>query len=69
MLKGKSLIEYTNLFSHNEYKQNDKIILTCFQQSLKLKCVVMFPREFKKSKISYDFTKHQVFLFFTEVWL
>ena len=31
MLKGKSLVEYTNLFSPNDYEQNDKIILTCFQ--------------------------------------
>ena len=27
MLKGKSLLEYTNLFSPNKYKKNDKIIL------------------------------------------
>ena len=27
MLKGKSLLEYTNLFSPNEYKKSDKIIL------------------------------------------
>ena len=31
MLKGKSLSEYTNLYSPNEYKKNDKIILTFFQ--------------------------------------
>ena len=31
MLKGKSLLEYTNLFSPNEYKKNDRIILTYFQ--------------------------------------
>ena len=31
MLKGKSLLEYTNLFSPNEYKNNDKIILKDFQ--------------------------------------
>ena len=31
MLKGKSLLEYTNLFSPNEYKKNDKIILKHFQ--------------------------------------
>ena len=30
MLKGKSLLEYTNLFSPNEYKKNDKIILKYF---------------------------------------
>ena len=31
MLKGKSLLEYTNLFLPNEYKKNDKIILKYFQ--------------------------------------
>ena len=31
MLKGKSLLEYTNLFSPNEYKNNDKMILKNFQ--------------------------------------
>ena len=31
MLKGKSLLDYTNLFSPNEYKTNDKMILNSFQ--------------------------------------
>ena len=31
MLKGKGLLEYTNLFSPNEYKNNDKMILKCLQ--------------------------------------
>ena len=31
MLKSKSLLEYTNLFSPNEYKKNDKIISKHFQ--------------------------------------
>ena len=31
MLKGKSILEYTNLFSPNEYKKNDKIILKYIQ--------------------------------------
>ena len=31
MLKGKSLLEYTNLFSPNEYENNGKIILKYFQ--------------------------------------
>ena len=31
MLKGKSLLEYTNLFSPNEYKKYSKIILNYFQ--------------------------------------
>ena len=40
MLKGKSLLEYTNLIFTNEYKRNDKIILRYFQLNLnKLKCL------------------------------
>ena len=31
MLKGKSLLEYTNLFSPNGYENNNKIILKYFQ--------------------------------------
>ena len=31
MLKGKSLLEYTNLFSPNDYEKNNKIILKYFQ--------------------------------------
>ena len=31
ILKGKSLLEYTNLFSLNDYEKNDKIILKYFQ--------------------------------------
>ena len=30
-LKGKSLLDYTNLFSHIDYEKNDKIILKHFQ--------------------------------------
>ena len=30
MLKGKSMLDYTNLFSPNEYEKNDKIILRHF---------------------------------------
>ena len=30
MLKGKSLLDYTNLFSPNKYEKNDKIILKYF---------------------------------------
>ena len=32
MLKGKSLLDYTNLFSPNDYEKNDKIKLKYFQQ-------------------------------------
>ena len=31
MLKGKSLLDCTNLFSPNEYEKNDKIMLKQFQ--------------------------------------
>ena len=31
MLKGKSCLDYTNLFSPDEYQINDKIILKYFQ--------------------------------------
>ena len=31
MLKGKSLLEYANLFSPDGYKKNDNIILKYFQ--------------------------------------
>ena len=31
MLKGKSLLDYTNLFSPNDYEKNDKIRLKYFQ--------------------------------------
>ena len=31
MLKGKSLLDYTNLFSADNYEKNDKIILKYFQ--------------------------------------
>ena len=30
MLEGKILLDYTNLFSPNDYKKNDKIILKNF---------------------------------------
>ena len=31
MLKGKSLLDYTNLFSPNDYERNDNIVLKYFQ--------------------------------------
>ena len=31
LFKGKSLLEYANLFSADEYNENDKIILRYFQ--------------------------------------
>ena len=39
----KSLLDYTNLLSLNENKNNDKIILKDFKYNLnKLKCIIMF---------------------------
>ena len=32
MLKGKSLLDYTNLFSPNDYEKNDKMILKYFNK-------------------------------------
>ena len=31
MLKGKSLLHHTNLFSSNEFEKNDEITPKCFQ--------------------------------------
>ena len=51
MLKGKSFLEYTNLFFRNEYKNNDKVILQYFQYNLsKLKCILMFVINIKNLK-------------------
>ena len=59
MLKGKSLLEYTNLFSPNEYKNEDKTILKHFQWNLnKLKCIVMFSiNKENLKKLKYDILK------------
>ena len=37
LLKGKSMLAYTNLFSTNEYVKNDNIILKCFLITKKVK--------------------------------
>ena len=34
MLKGKTLTEYTNLFSPNDFKKSDDIILSCFMSNI-----------------------------------
>ena len=34
MLAGKTLTEYTNLFSPNNFKKNDSIILNCFMNNI-----------------------------------
>ena len=33
MLAGKTLLDYTNLFSPNDYKNNDKIICKYFKDN------------------------------------
>ena len=70
MLKGKSLLEQTNLFSPNDYGKNNKIILKYFQfNPNKLKCFVMFViniENFKKLKYHIFFKKHQSFVLLTE---
>ena len=60
MLKRKSLLEYTNLFSSNEYKMNDKIILKYFKYHLnKLKwSIVIFAVNIDNLKI----LKYHIFL-------
>ena len=53
MLIGKSLLEYTKLFSPNEYEKNDKIISKYFQYDLwssRLKCIVTFVINYKIEK-------------------
>ena len=37
MLKGKSFLDYTNLFSPNEYEKNNNIVLKYFQQIKKFR--------------------------------
>ena len=59
MLKGKSLLEYTNLFSPNEDKKNHKTILKYFQKNLNnficWKSIVMFAINIKNLKtLKYD---------------
>ena len=42
MWNGKILLEYTNLFSPNEYKRNDKIILNIFNNYKDEKNIALF---------------------------
>ena len=68
MLKGKSLLDYTNSFSPNDYENNDKITLNCFKKNLdKLKCIAMFAiyiENVKKLEYCIFLKKRQVFLLF-----
>ena len=67
MLKGKSLLEETNLFSPNDYGKNNKIILKYFQfNPNKLKCFVMFViniENFKKLKYHIFLKKTSILCF------
>ena len=62
MLEGKSLLDYTNLFSPNEFeknKNNTKIFsITKKIKMKKIYCVICGKyRKFEKPKISYIFEK------------
>ena len=57
MLKGRGLLDYTNLFSPNRYEKNDKIILKFSMDSKKIKIIKIYClvcnkyRKFKNPKI------------------
>ena len=47
ILRGKSLFDYTNCFSPNDYEKNNKTILKYFQQLKRWKnCIVLFAVRF-----------------------
>ena len=59
MLKGKSLLENTSLFSPNEYEKNDKIILKYFQYIKRLRwknCVALSVVSIENLKILKNYT-------------
>ena len=66
-LKGKNLLDYTNLFSPNEYEKTDKTTLEYFQQLKRWKkscCIICgMYRKFEERKISC-LLKNQFFLLF-----
>ena len=57
MLKGRGLLDYTNLFSPHRYEKNDKIILKFSMDSKKIKIIKIYClvcnkyRKFKNPKI------------------
>ena len=54
MLKGKSLPDYTNLFSPNDYEKNDKIIFSIAKKMKKVYFIICGKyRKFEKPKISH----------------
>ena len=65
MLKGKSLLDYKNLFSLNDYKQNDEIILKSFRQLKQLRrknytvLYLVVIKSLKKVKLHTSQKKHQ----------
>ena len=65
MLKGRSLLEYTNLFLSNYYEKNGKIILNILNEFLKWKKIYCVPcgkyKKFKTPKTSYILRKTLVF--------
>ena len=52
MLKGNSLLDYTNSFSPNEYEMNDKIILKYFWELKMFKVKKIYWIKCKKYKKS-----------------
>ena len=54
MLKSKSLLDYTSLFSPNDYEKNNKIMLSITKKMKKVYCIICGKyRRFEKPKISY----------------
>ena len=66
MLKGKSLLESTNLFFPEDYEKNKKIILKYFKYIFEIKrnCVVFckYIKKIENSKTSYFFEKKLFFV-------
>ena len=69
LLKGKSFLDYTKLFSPNEYGKNNKIFSITKKIKMKKICCVICGnyRNFKNPKISYSFEKHSFFLLFAVI--
>ena len=62
MLKSKSLLEYTNLFSPNDYEKEwsyNILKIPIIKKMKKLYCVICSKyKKFEKTKISYSLEKH-----------
>ena len=58
VLKGKSFIDYTNLFYPNDYEKSNKIF-SIIKKMKKVYCVICGKyRKFEESKISYILEKY-----------